>query len=752
MATAVPPNPQATNGEHAPASANGAQVLVATSEVAGLDGRPAIPPPRPQAQSAVAAKACWQTEAARRFHAQLLEAVDDALVATDVAGTVTYWNPGAEQLFRVQREDAVGRSLDELLSDASTQQREAPVTLADRDHRFSELDIRLPDGSTVPTLVSVSPLLGEGGTHVGTIAVFRSIHELKEAQGQAARRAAQQAAVADLGRWAIAAEDLDTLARTAARTVTEVLGPECWQASVIWYENPNSRTPLAPLGADLGVPIGRLGQLRAWTHAPVAVRPEDGEFLRGVASILEVAHQREEVRADLHRLATQDALTGLPNRTLLFDRFERAAAAAQRAGESFALLFLDLDGFKLVNDALGHHQADQLLMAVADRLRDVLRASDTVARFGGDEFVILLPDATEPQQALDTAERIQQALASPFRLGGAEIVLNASIGVAMGTGRADAGTLLRQADAAMYRAKSASGSRVELYVDAVPDRARRRLDLASGLRKALRTDAIETRYQPLIDLRTNTIRGVEALARWWRADGTAVPPDEFVSVAEETGMIGELGAHVLELACRDARSWQHQSPEGFFVAVNTAPSQLASPDFGDAVTSILTSSGLPASALLLEVTEDALTDTPMAHSTMQDLRSAGVRFAMDDFGTGHSSLSRLRRMPVDYLKIDQSFVSGLAEDLQDHALVSAAIELARAFGLTTIAEGVETEQQRRTLVDLGCDVAQGHLWSEPVDREAITTHLTEQQRFQTGGDGPGERGLTVSAPRRPGRA
>jgi diguanylate cyclase (GGDEF)-like protein/PAS domain S-box-containing protein len=437
---------------------------------------------------------------------------------------------------------------------------------------------------------------------------------------------------------------------------------------------------------------------------------ERGHVLAQVEDITEHRRSREELR----RMALNDGLTGLPNRSLLLDRLYVALARQAREPGHVAALFCDLDGFKDVNDTLGHAAGDAVLRDVAVRLVGAVRPGDTVARLGGDEFVVLCGDSTT-DRAQAVAARIHESMAEPFRYLDRPLYLGVSIGIAMSGDATDAETLLHEADGAMYVAKSRGRGRTEVYDHTLAHAASGRLALYSDLREALDRDELELHYQPKVDLRTGRPTGMEALLRWRHATRGAVEPALFVAVAEETGLMNRLGGWVLREACRQAAAWQHGDvTRGLPVSVNVSAQQL---EFGlvALVGGVLADTGLAPSLLVLELTETAvMTDPAAALETLRRLRALGVRISVDDFGTGYSSLTYLQRFPIDELKIDRSFVSRLGVDETDARIVAHVVNLAGALGVEVVAEGVETAAQRAILGDLGCDVGQGFLWSPAV--------------------------------------
>ena len=390
-------------------------------------------------------------------------------------------------------------------------------------------------------------------------------------------------------------------------------------------------------------------------------------------------------------------------------------------------MFLDLDRFKWMNDSLGHSAGDLLLVEVATRLVATAREGDTVARFGGDEFVVLMDDVTGEVDVIRFAERLAQALAVPVVIDGTDVTPTASIGIAMSScdHECDAGSLMRDADAAMYQAKERGGDRYELFGVATRERVTKRLAMESELRRAIQRGDLEVYYQPEVDLADMSVVGLEALVRWHHPTRGLIPPADFIPVAEETGLIVPLGAHVLQTACWDAAIWR-RSGFALRVAVNVSPRQLLAPGLSQGVARVLATTGLEADALCLEITETALLgDAESSRIVLGELQAAGVHIALDDFGTGYSSLTHLKRFPVDTLKIDRSFVEGLGHSEHDRAIVSAAVDLANAFGIVTIAEGVETEDQVAALKALGCAHAQGYYWSPALPRPEFDAWLHE---------------------------
>jgi diguanylate cyclase (GGDEF)-like protein/PAS domain S-box-containing protein len=440
---------------------------------------------------------------------------------------------------------------------------------------------------------------------------------------------------------------------------------------------------------------------------------------------IQVRDITDRTRAEkaLEHQALHDDLTGLPNRLLLVDRLSRSLARAQRTDTRVAVIFLDIDRFKLVNDGLGHIVGDQLLIEVAQRLSSTLRASDTVARFGGDEFVVVCEDVRNERAAVEFAERIAELLGEPTVVNGHELYASASIGIAIGGSEASADQLLRDADAAMYRAKDLGRARIELFSRELRRRVADRLDLETSLRHAIERDELGLLFQPIVRLVDGRVVGAEALLRWHRAGFGDVPPVDFIPIAEDSGLIVPIGAWALEHALEELRELASHRAVGVtwpLVAVNLSTLQLRLPASIDMIRSTIRDSGVDPSMLALEITESALMDNiDTTAGAMSSLRDLGVRFAVDDFGTGYSSLAYLKRLPIDSLKIDRSFIDGLPSEPHDLSITEAIITLGRTLGLTIVAEGVETVEQWIALDELGCTVGQGFLWSRPVPADTF---------------------------------
>ncbi|TQN44204.1 diguanylate cyclase (GGDEF)-like protein [Blastococcus colisei] len=476
---------------------------------------------------------------------------------------------------------------------------------------------------------------------------------------------------------------------------------------------------------------GRIGDVTTFTSRDLALLDT---FARHVATSLERGRLEENLRQvtdlkeQLRHQALHDPLTGLPNRTLFLDRVRHAVDSAGRSGVAPAVLYLDLDGFKPVNDTYGHEAGDVLLRTVADRLRGCLRPADTAARLGGDEFVVLLNGPIDRFGVARVVERIRAQLDVPVLLG-ADVVttVGASIGVALGDDVPDAGTLVRHADVAMYAAKRSSGNDFIVYEPGLGNTTSTRKDSTAELAAAIDAGELRTVYQPLIDMRTGRPIGAEALVRWQHPVDGLRSPDQFIGLAEESGLITRIGELVLGDACTQAALWVAESPdqEDLLVTVNLSARQVADEQIVEQVSAALAASGLEPHRLVLEITETVLMhDRDAAAATLWLLKGLGVRIAIDDFGTGYSSLAYLRRFPIDMLKVAREFVDGLGRDAHDDVITRAIVELAGTLGLLTVAEGVETTQQSETVAALGCDIAQGYLFSRPIEADAVSAVMS----------------------------
>ncbi|BCA78992.1 EAL domain-containing protein [Desulfuromonas sp. AOP6] len=450
----------------------------------------------------------------------------------------------------------------------------------------------------------------------------------------------------------------------------------------------------------------------------------------GNIGIIRDITERKLYEEKLKHLATHDELTGLANRPLLLDRLEQSLHYARRSGCLVGVLLFDLDRFKVINDSLGHAFGDKLLCTLAKRLMHLVREADTVARLGGDEFVILLAEVAEPEDVGLVASKILQHLAEPLWVDNREILVTASLGISLYPKDSDDGaTLIRNADMAMYRAKKNKRNSFAFYSPEMNQRILETLELEGALRQALERKEFCLHYQPQVDLASGHIVGCEALVRWQHPERGMVPPDDFIPLAEETGLIVPLGTWVLGEACRQARDWQEQGLLGLSVAVNISGRQFREPDFVATVERICQESGLEPQFLELEITESVVMENvESAIMTWADLKLLGVSLSIDDFGTGYSSLSYLKQFPIHSLKIDRSFVCDIVTDSNDAAIASSVIALAHTMGLKVVGEGIEAEEQLQFLKEKGCDMGQGYLFSRPLPVEEIVLAIHQWKR------------------------
>jgi diguanylate cyclase (GGDEF)-like protein/PAS domain S-box-containing protein len=633
--------------------------------------------------------------------------------------------------------------------------------------------------------VQAVPVRGEDEAVESVLVVARDITERTRAGQQIARHARQQKAVAELGRFALETHNLAALMAEAVTTATSTLDVDgggilelsddgehltivagtglpdglvgehqipvgesanagytllTGEPTIVEDLAAETRFEPAPFLLQLGVvsivsvPIqghGRpFGVLDVRVRAPRRFSEDDVDFLTAIARLITVAVERHRDEQATRHSALHDPLTDLPNRTLALDRLGHAVRRRHREGIDVAVLVLDIDRFKLINDASGHAAGDDVLLALAARLTDTLRATDTVARLSGDEFTVICPDVGGIRGATELAQRLATVVTAPLVLGSGEHSFTISTGIALASAGDDTPeSLLGDADAAMYRAKARGRGRYELFDEAMRTEAAARVRLETELRRGLERGEFQAWYQPVIDLATGGPVSTEALVRWMHPERGMVSPLEFIPVAEEAGLIAELGLQVLEQACRQTAAWQRDIDPELGVSVNISGRQVIDPTFPAQVAAIAESSGLRAGTLALEITESVLmeeADSPV--TVLGSLQEHGLSLVLDDFGTGYSSLSRLKRFPLDVLKIDRSFVSGADCNADDHAIVKATIDMAHAVGLIVVAEGVETREQEERLRAVGCDRVQGYLYARPQPPRAATEWLVASTR------------------------
>ncbi len=516
--------------------------------------------------------------------------------------------------------------------------------------------------------------------------------------------------------------------------------PELWLTGVIHPEDRPQRSQFFPmllaqghLSAEYRI-LRPDGEVRWLSDRARVIKDEQGQVCRLDGIIYDIT-ERRRAEEQLAYDALHDGLTGLPNRTRLMQRIERLLKrASQEPNYQFAVLFIDLDRFKLVNDSLGHASGDQFLVAIASEIQHCLRGTDTVARLGGDEFTILLDGIQGIEDAIHIAERVLARLTRPLRLGDRHLFTSASIGIVLGTPQYPSGTeLLRDADIAMYRAKGAGRSRYAIFDQNMHAETMKLLQVENDLRQALRREEFLLHYQPIVCLQTGNLAGFEALVRWQHPQRGLVSPDEFIPVAEDTGLIVPLGEWVLRESCRQLSCWNLERPleKPLIISVNLAVHQLKEPDLIEVIDRILLETGLDSRCLKLELTESMLVENVEAMiKTMTYLRARHIQLSIDDFGTGYSSLSYLHRFPVSTLKIDRAFVSRMAQDSENFEIVRAICTLAHSLGMKVVAEGIESVQEILQLRSLGCELGQGFYFSKPVDSEKAAALLDRPLDWQ----------------------
>ena len=703
--------------------------------------------------------------------------------ASDV---ITVVGPGLEILFQTQsgarllgyRPDELrGTKFSALVNNAGLDRLRAACACAADGLPMPPVELRLRhrDGSWIDAETGVRHDWEMGGLVLTT----RDARERKRAERKLRRQAGQQSVVADLTARALGGEDLAELMLDAASAVASTLDAEYagvhqylaerdtfvlfagtglpalrrngattpaegshlghalhssrelivsdWESETRFGEARVLRTHGMRSGISIRVPgtAGPFGVLSVQSADPNQFNYEDGVFLRSIANTLAAAIARAASEETIRHQALHDAVTGLPNRVLLEDRLTRALTTARRHGRSLAVLFLDLDNFKRVNDSLGHATGDAVLLSVARRLGSCLRAEDTLARFGGDEFVILLPEINSADDWSPVAERIAERMQSPLEAGGRQIMATVSIGVAIGGAAEpgkDAQALVRDADLAMYAAKQRGPGRHEVFVEQMYDAAVRRLDLLADLHTAIENGEFEAHFQPIVSLHGEHIVGLEALVRWRHPHHGLLPPVTFLPLAEETGLIVALGRQVLRQACMNLARWQRSDRryEDLYVCVNLSSQDVHDPDLVSTVKQILAETGVKPTTLVLEITEGVLLRTDDdAVVRLRDLKDLGIKLAVDDFGTGYSALSHLQHFPIDILKIDKTFIDRLGEHTGQERLVNGIIELAHGVNLQTIAEGIETPAQAEALRGMRAGLGQGFHFAKPVSSSEI---------------------------------
>jgi diguanylate cyclase (GGDEF)-like protein/PAS domain S-box-containing protein len=708
----------------------------------------------------------------REGHSDLaVQAAPVAVYEVDLDLRVIRWNPAAEQLFGWTAAEVLGSPIPYLTDDTRQDvERMARRVLSGEAVSNVRVQRLRRDGAWIEIVLSIAPVRAANGEVTSALAVAMDATEL--ALGEAMLRG-QSEVLELIALDAPLTETLDSIARLVEEqgaglcsvlilrddlTVESAAGPSlpkeftaaidgasigpkagscgtaAWRREPVFVED-IEQDPLWEDWRELALGFGLrscwsvpllatggnrvLGTFAIYHGVPALPTFHDRRLLDLSTKLAVIAIERTSERERLAHQALHDPLTALPNRSLFLERLELALAGPD---PHVAVLFCDVDRFKVVNDSLGHDAGDRLLVTLAERLRGASRVGDIVARLGGDEFTVLCEGISDVAEAEIMAARLADAVAEPFELEGVDdAVVTASIGIALAESGAEAKDVLANADAAMYRAKQAGRNRVVVFDEHMRQETLERLHLESDLRRAVAKGELVLHFQPEVDLRDGTTRAWEALVRWDHPYRGLLFPGQFLPIAEQAGLLPALGEWVLREACMQAARWLGASAPAPTVWVNVHAQQLAQPDLVEVVDAALGAAGIAPELLCLEITESALmSDAAVSLNALNELRRIGVRLAIDDFGTGYSSLSYLRRFPVDYIKIDRTFIDGLGVDPEDSAIVAAIIAMGDSLGRTVVAEGVETELQRTELLRLGCVVGQGYLFARPAPATAIT--------------------------------
>jgi diguanylate cyclase (GGDEF)-like protein/PAS domain S-box-containing protein len=666
---------------------------------------------------------------------------DDAIIATRLDGVVTAWNRAAENLYGYAAADIIGRNISAVYPDSELAQMETVLASVRRGETNNVVEgtRRRADGSLVEVELRVSPIVDGLGVVIGTSSFARGIadrrrreQELRESR----ESLAHTQAIGRIGAWKadFGPEKVLTLTPETYRIIGIEPGRPVRNIDFFNLVHPDDRELLAETAmlvrsegstAELELRLVHPDGSIQWLLLAADGKPSSTGTVTELTGVVHDITERKQVELRLAHEALYDRLTGLANRALFLDRAERGVARALRNGSNIAILYVDLDRFTLFNGARGNECGDLLLCAVGDRLRSLIRVTDTVARFGADEYGIVCENITTAAAAADRVERILAAISEPYALECGDAFITASIGIAVSGPGASAEALLRDAHLAMHRAKERGRNRFELYDYELRLEVEQRFALEESLRRALDGDQMYLAFQPIMSLTANRFVGAEALVRWMHPERGVVPPAEFIPVAEENGLIVPIGAWVLETACRQLRDWRAATPGhgNWGMSVNVAAVQLRSAEFPGVVERALAGAGLEPAALCLELTESVLIEDAVVADVLARLRQIGVRISIDDFGTKYSSLSYLTRLSIDELKIDQSFIDGLADDDSKRAIVSAILAIGSALDIPVTAEGVETEAQLVTLRGLGCESVQGFYFAQPLSAEECLAAL-----------------------------
>jgi diguanylate cyclase (GGDEF)-like protein/PAS domain S-box-containing protein len=680
---------------------------------------------------------------AKRELDSILNNMQNTFYRTNRRGLIIYLSDAVRELLGYEPEELLGTPVRELYSKPA-ERKSFLKTLHKHGGKLGnyELELRHKDGSIVPVSVNAQYYrTGDGEIRgvEGTVQDLRA-EKLNESKFNTLSRVLEQ--TADL----VVVTDVlhrieyvnPAFEKVTGYSYAEVLGKKpsllsSGRHKPEFFQHLNQTISRGESYNNIIINRRKDGSLFYEEITITPIKDEKGTITHYVATGKDITERmRDQER--LQHMAHHDALTDLPNRNLFLDRLQQALNRARWHQRLVAVMFLDLDRFKYINDTLGHNTGDQLLLQISKRLKNSVRDGDTIARFGGDEFALLLDDIQSDNDVSGLARKLLGTLEEAFRIGRHEFYITASIGISLFPADGeDAETLLRNADVAMYRAKDLGKNNYQFYSDDMSARVFERLTLENHLRRALEKNEFVLHYQPQVDARSNRLTGVEALLRWQHPDMGLVPPANFIPLLEETGMIEEVGQWVLETACRQSRQWHDAGWAYLHMSVNLSSRQFNNSDFIDTLHDIILRTGINPEFLELELTESMLMrNASMTINALKSLNELGVRFAIDDFGTGYSSLSYLRRFPIDTIKIDRSFIHDVMENSDDAAITSAIIVMARSLALNVIAEGVETETQLKFLQARQCHYIQGYLFSRPRPAEEITA-LLEKQTLEPSG-------------------
>lgn len=687
-----------------------------------------------------------QAEEAARQLSAIVTSSDDAIIGKTLDGTIVSWNASAERMYGYSASEIIGRPISSLVPPELVDETPSVLERLKRGERVEHLEtVRVrKDGRRIEVSLTISPIRDGEGRVTGASAIARDISDRKRAEETLRDKEARIRRLMDANIIGIFFGDLSGHITDANDAFLEISGysrEEVLARSFRWTDiTPSEYKPADRHACEELKMFGRCAPYekefirKDGSRIPVlaACAMIEGSQDEGVSFVLDLTERKQAEERTRH-LADHDPLTGLPNRMLLRDRLEQAIAFAHRNRRHVAILFIDLDHFKNVNDSLGHHIGDQVLQMAAARLQTCVREGDSVARLAGDEFVVVLPLLGDSSDAARVARKALDTLTQPFSVETHVLHLSGSIGISVfPEDGADVDSLMRSADAAMYSAKERGRGNCQFFTAALNEAAEQRRQVDERLRHALSQDEFILHYQPQVEIESGKIFSAEALLRWQPHGKEPISCGEFIANAEDSGLIVPIGEWALRQACRQLRSWRDAGHEDLTMAVNLSPRQLEQADFCTLVGQILDEAGIPAAALQLEITEGILMQPSEFNlATLTKLSDMGIRLSVDDFGTGYSSLAYLQRFPVHGLKIDQSFVRDIGEDPKDTALVAAIIAMASSLQLEVIAEGVENQHQAQFLLAQGCLEAQGFYYGKAVAADAfsevIRTNQTQRQ-------------------------